>query len=95
MLGRLVELKPAIVAMLKDGEWFAWACEPSVKKKAAWVQELLLDKKFWKWAVRSVNLLTPIMSLLRQTETAKPSMGHVLEWILRTQRHIEEFTSAP
>eukprot|EP00955_Chlamydomonas_euryale_P033211 347361-Chlamydomonas_euryale.AAC.1 len=35
------------------------------------------------------------MSLLRQTDTAKPSMGHVLEWILRTQRHIEQFDFGP
>uniref|UniRef100_A0A6U2CN76 DUF659 domain-containing protein n=1 Tax=Chlamydomonas euryale TaxID=1486919 RepID=A0A6U2CN76_9CHLO len=95
MLGRLLELKPAILAMLKDAEWFAWARKPSVKKRAAWVQKVLLNKEFWDWATRLVDLLTPIMSLLRQTDTAKPSMGHVLQWILRTRRHIEEFDFGP
>jgi len=55
------------------------------------VSKTLNKKEFWDWAQRLVNLLTPLMCLLRLTDSAKPAMGNVLGWVMRVQKHVQEF----
>lgn len=77
-LGCLFENKEALIRMFTSKEWKSSKCAKLRDGKA--LEDMILDKKFWKDIVICLKGATPLMKVLRLADSdKKPAMGFIYE----------------
>ena len=77
---RMIELKEAVQQTVVSSEYSGWAAAQSakVKAEAAAVKAICLNEDgFWKKEAQLVEIFSPIVKLLRLTDSALPAMSKV------------------
>ena len=77
MLKRLREVKVALGAMVISDLWSFWRKTDQLASKK--VKETVLDDVWWEKVNLVINIMEPIISLLRFADTDQPILGDVYE----------------
>ena len=77
MLKRLREVKNALGAMVISEFWSFWRKTDQVASKR--VKDTVLDDAWWERVDLIIQIMDPIISLLRFADTDKPILGEVYE----------------
>lgn len=88
MLERCLKVQGALQQLVVDAQWTEWASGDRVKADAARVRATILDTNHWEKVQQLVELIEPLVKLLRMADSNKPMIGKVYSTCMRIKDHL-------
>ncbi|GBG80797.1 hypothetical protein CBR_g31353 [Chara braunii] len=82
MLERLLDRRRALEAMMMSDDWLRTAWRRSIYLQASWVRHQVRYAPFWEHVEDIVELMTPVIQLLRRLDRGGRVMTRMWSWAL-------------